>query len=53
MADLVTIRHRDTGEERTVTKTAARFFPDYDVLTAGGRVNSKATAAVHTSKKEN
>ena len=31
--------------QRTVTKTAARFFPEYEVLTKDGRVNARATAA--------
>jgi hypothetical protein len=45
MADdsTVTIRHKSTGAERTVEKSAVAFFPDYDVLTKDGRVNPKAT----------
>ena len=42
MADeSVTIRHKSTGAERTVEKSAVAFFPDYDVLTRDGRVNPK------------
>lgn len=52
MADMVTIRHRDTGQERTVARSAVRFFPEYDVLTSDGRVNAKATTAATTTKKE-
>jgi hypothetical protein len=53
VAEYVTLRHRDTGEEITRAKDAAKFYPDYDVLTAAGRVNPKATTAAQTEKKEN
>jgi hypothetical protein len=46
VADTVKLRHRDTGEVLERPKSAAQFFPDYDVLTADGRVNTKATAAI-------
>jgi hypothetical protein len=52
VAEYVTLRHRDTGEEIRRAKDAARFYPDYDVLTSDGRVNAKATATTHTAKKE-
>jgi hypothetical protein len=51
--EYVTLRHRDSKREITRAKSAARFYPDYDVLTADGRVNAKATAAVQTTTKEN
>jgi hypothetical protein len=48
MADeSVTIRHKTTGAERTVDKTAVPYFPDYDVLTKDGRVNPKPATTAH------
>lgn len=52
MADTVKLRHRATGEVLERPKSAAQFFPEYDVLTSDGRVNSKATAAAHPASKE-
>jgi hypothetical protein len=52
VAENVQLRHRDTGEVIERAKSAVKFFPEYDVLTADGRVNSKATAVAHTAKKE-
>lgn len=52
MADTIQLRHKDTGEVIERAKGAAKFYPDYDVLTADGRVNAKATAAAHTTTKE-
>lgn len=53
MADRVTLRSPE-GREFDVEKSAVPFFPDHTVLTADGRVNSKATAAVSDNdKKEN
>lgn len=51
VADLVTIRNKDTGAERDIPKTAAPFFVNqgYELLTSDGRVNSRATTA---AKKE-
>jgi hypothetical protein len=53
VADLVTIRHPHTGETREVSKDAVPFFPGFEVLTADGRVNTKATVAAHGDQKEN
>ena len=53
MADRVTIRHPHTRETRDVAKDAVPFFPDFEVLTADGRVNAKATAAARDTNKEN
>ncbi len=53
MADRVTIRHPHTRETRDVSKDAVPFFPDFEVLTADGRVNAKATAAARGENKEN
>ena len=58
MADLtesVTIRDRDSGEERSVTRGALPFFVNqgYEVLDGRGHANQKATAAavsVHQEK---
>ena len=51
MADNVTIQS-PTGEEKDVAREAAPFFVNsgWVVLTADGRVNSKAT---DSAKKEN
>jgi hypothetical protein len=53
VADYVTIRHPHTGETREVSRDAVPFFPDFEVLTADGRVNAKATAAAHGDQKGN
>lgn len=50
--EYVTLRHRDTGREITRAKSAAKFYPDYEVLTSDGRVNAKATAAAQSITKE-
>lgn len=40
MAELVTIRHKQTQRERQVAKSAVAYFPDYDVLDKSGRKSS-------------
>jgi hypothetical protein len=35
--DTVTIRHKTTGEERTVARDAVPFFPDWELLDKAGR----------------
>lgn len=50
--DRVTLRSPE-GREFDVEKAAVPFFPNHVVLTADGRVNSKATAAVADNTKEN
>lgn len=51
MADTVTIRHRTTGAERTVAKSAVAYFAtEYDVLDKAGR---KAANQPTTPQKEN
>ncbi len=55
MADTVTIRNADSGQERTVPKGALPFFVNqgYEVLDARGHVNPKATQAATAPQKEN
>jgi hypothetical protein len=50
--EYVTLRHRDSRREIVRAKSAAPFYPDYDVLTVDGRVNAKATATAQTTPKE-
>lgn len=52
MADTVHLRHRVTGEVIERAAGAAKFFPDYDVLTKDGRVNPTATAKAAHPEKE-
>lgn len=34
MAELVTIRHKQTQRERQVAKSAVKYFPDHEVVTS-------------------
>jgi len=49
MAELVTIRHKQTQRERQVAKSAVGFFPDYEVLDKAGR---RAASQPTTPSKE-
>jgi len=49
--EFVTIRHPRTLVEKTVAKSATRFFPDYDVLDKSGRKSSHQPATPTTPKE--
>lgn len=54
MADRVTLRNPDTGEEFERARSAARFYVNqgYEVLDSQGRVSAPATNAAANPSKE-
>lgn len=41
----ITIRHPDTGQERTVSKHAAQFFPGWERVDSIGRAIANPTSS--------
>ena len=48
--ELVTVRHKTTGEERQATRSALPYFPQYEALKSDGSVNPYPAVPTNAKK---